>query len=124
MGTLSRILGNSSDDKSEKRQNKYREVERLDSDVSTTETNEQVNYIIQTVEIRQNTDVLQAKDELRDGHIVIADFSDLSAGMDEDRVKDELSTAVNDVGGDIVLQNTDEHLILAPNGVKISRRAL
>lgn len=124
MGTLSRLFGNSSDDTG-KRDSKYREVERLDSDVSTKETNgEEVNYIIQTVEIKQNTDVLQAKDELRDGHIVIADFSDLSAGMDEDRVKDELSTAVNDVGGDIVLQNTDEHIILAPNGVKISRRAL
>lgn len=129
MALFDSILGESSSEQKQKQKEQtrqtgeYDEVGRLDEPTGS-ETSKEAEMIVQSININQNTDVIQAKDEIRNGNIVIADISQLSSGLSEERVLGDLEEAVNDVNGDIAMQNTDEHVILAPAGVAVSRRVL
>lgn len=99
----------------------YSEVNRLDGEDSS----EQADTTIQCIEVRENTDVIQTKDELRKGNIVLADISNLRSGMTKERVGGELTQTVEDIGGDIAeASNVPDLIILSPYGVGISRTLL
>lgn len=126
MELLKQIIGRdrNSDESVEQTRNsgKYKSVSRLDGDQMDTRDGE--STYVQCINVNQNTDIIQAKDELRSGNIVIANISQLGAGQSEERVLKDLQQAVDDVNGDIAMQDTDNHIILTPGGVGISRQVL
>lgn len=129
MSLLDTVLGRSPDEQ-EQQQNtrrsngEYESVSRLDEPASPSGGNDAAETLVQCINVNQNTDIIQTKDELRNGNIVIADISQLSSGLSEERVLKDLRQAVEDINGDIAMQNTDEHVILTPAGVGVSRRVL
>lgn len=130
MSLLDSLVGGSSNEQEQKQTRRtgsgdYESVSRLDEPASPSGGNEEeVDTLIQCINVNQNTDIIQTKDELRNGNIVIADISQLSSGLSEERVLKDLRQAVEDINGDIAMQNTDEHVILTPAGIGVSRRVL
>jgi SepF-like predicted cell division protein (DUF552 family) len=129
MSLLDNVFGDSSDKKEQKQNTRrgtreYDSVSRLDEPSSTSNDDTNAEILVQCINVNQNTDIIQTKDELRNGNIVIADISQLSSGLSEERVLKDLRQAVEDMNGDIAMQNTDEHVILTPAGVGVSRRVL
>lgn len=129
MSLLDSVLGGSSDKKEQKQKTQrgtgeYESVSRLDEPSNTSNDDTNAEILVQCINVNQNTDIIQTKDELRNGNIVIADISQLSSGLSEERVLKDLRQAVEDMNGDIAMQNTDEHVILTPAGVGVSRRVL
>lgn len=129
MSLLDNVFGDSSDKKEQKQNTRrgtreYESVSRLDEPSSTSNDDTNAEILVQCINVNQNTDIIQTKDELRNGNIVIADISQLSSGLSEERVLKDLRQAVEDMNGDIAMQNTDEHVILTPAGVGVSRRVL
>lgn len=130
MGILEKFLNGRSDNRQSvdpqhenvQSTNEYRSVSRLDID--SKDQNNDSDKKVQCIKIDQQTDIIQTKDELRGGNIVLADISDLGTGLSEDRVLSELKQAVTDVSGDIAMQNTDTHVILTPNNISVSRTVL
>lgn len=102
----------------------YESVSRLDEPANPSGGEQNAETLVQCINVNQNTDIIQTKDELRNGNIVIADISQLSSGLSEERVLKDLRQAVEDINGDIAMQNTDQHVILTPAGVAVSRRVL
>jgi len=75
-------------------------------------------------EIGGQEDVIDIKDTVYDGHLVIADITRLrTQDATVDRITDELRQVAREVGGDIV-QKGDDQLIVTPSGVSISREKL
>jgi SepF-like predicted cell division protein (DUF552 family) len=75
-------------------------------------------------EIGGQEDVIDIKDAVYDGHLVIADITRLrTQDATVDRITDELRQVAREVGGDIV-QKGDDQLIVTPSGISISREKL
>ncbi|MFB6359745.1 MAG: cell division protein SepF [Halobacteriales archaeon] len=75
-------------------------------------------------EIGGQEDVIDIKDAVYDGHLVIADITRLrTQDATVDRITDELRQVAREVGGDIV-QKGDDQLIVTPSGIAISREKL
>ena len=116
MGLMSKILGEtgsaSVDD--------YVEID-LD-DVGAAHSDAALTVHIAEVDGQQ--DLIEIKDAVYDGDLVIADIVRLRT---EDRtfehIVDELRQVAREVNGDIV-QKGDDQIIIAPTGVSISREKL
>lgn len=127
MGFIDRLLPGNSKQRNGHNQGKVRNTSEYDPvtrlDASSDKTSN-ADKKVQCIEINQNTDIIQTKDELRNGNIVLADITGLGTGLSEDRVLNDLQQAVEDVDGDIAMQNTDTHVILTPNNIEVSRNVL
>lgn len=115
MGLMTKLLGGdarSADD--------YVEMDVDDFDANAGEAATEVR--IATIGGQQ--DVIEIKDAVYDGDIVIADITrHTTSDRTMEHISDELKQVAREVGGDIV-QKDDEQLIISPTGVKISRKKL
>jgi len=79
---------------------------------------------IRIANIGEKTDVIEIKDAVYDGDVVIADITrHTTQDRTMEHITDELKQVAKEVGGDIV-QKDDDQLIITPTGVKISRDRL
>ena len=79
---------------------------------------------IHIARIGDKTDVIDIKDAVYDGDIVIADVTRHSTqDRTMEHIIDELQQVVNEVDGDIA-QKDDDQIIVTPTGIRISRERL
>lgn len=116
MGFMKKILG----DVSGRTTEDYVELNLDDFDTAGGEAHMQVHI----AEINGQQDVIEIKDTVYDGGLVIADITRLRTDdTTVERIIDELQQVAGEVDGDIV-QKGDDQIIVAPTGVNISRDKL
>ncbi len=114
MGLMSKLLGASASTED------YVELDVDDFDTNGSAAAVQVRF----AEISEKTDVIDIKDAVYDGDIVIADIvRHTTTDRTMEQIIDELKQVANEVGGDIV-QKEDDQIVIAPGGVGISRSKL
>ena len=116
MGLMSKILG----DRGGRSLDEYVELNIDDID----DPGATADFSIYVAEIDGQQDVIDIKDAVYDGDIVIADIVRLrTQDSMVEHIIDELQLVAREVNGDIV-QKGDDQLIVTPSGVKISREKL
>ena len=116
MGFMSKILG----DRPAGTVDDYVELD-LD-DFETTADDAQMSVHI--AEVQGQQDMMDIKDAIYDGDLVIADITRLrTEDTTVERITDELQQVAREVDGDIV-QKGDDQLIVTPTGVGVSREKL
>ncbi len=117
MGLMSKILGETG---SSRRTEDYVELEADGSAAASADAQRRVRI----ARIGEKQDVIDIKDAVYDGDVVIADITRHSTqDRTMEHISDELKQVANEVGGDIV-QKDDDQLIITPSGVAISRERL
>ena len=117
MGLMSKILGESG---GSRKTDDYVEIDADAFDATGIEAERQVRI----ARISGSADVIDIKDAVYDGDVVIADITRHSTqDRTMEHISDELKQVANEVGGDIV-QKDDDQLIITPAGVAISRERL
>jgi len=117
MGLMSKILGESG---SSRQTEDYVELSADDLAMDDVEADMQIKI----AKIGEKTDVIEIKDEVYDGNIVIADITRHSTqDRTMEHITDELKQVAREVHGDIV-QKDDDQLIITPTGVSISRERI
>ena len=117
MGLMSKILGESG---SSRNTEDYVELNANEFEMTGTELERQVRI----ARISDKQDVIDIKDAVYDGDVVVADITRHSTqDRTMEHISDELKQVANEVGGDIV-QKDDDQLIITPAGVQISRERL
>ncbi len=117
MGLMSKILGESGPSR---QTDDYVELNADNFDTSSVESERQVRI----ARISGSKDVVDIKDAVYDGDIVVADITRHSTqDTTMERISDELKQVAEEVGGDIV-QKDDDQLIITPAGVTVSRERL
>ena len=117
MGLMSKILGESGPSR---QTDDYVELQADDFDTTTIEAERQVVI----ARISGSKDVVDIKDAVYDGNIVVADITRHSTqDRTMEHISDELKQVASEVGGDIV-QKDDDQLIITPAGVTVSRDRL
>ncbi|MDS0280862.1 cell division protein SepF [Haloarcula onubensis] len=117
MGLMSKILGESGPSR---KTEDYVELNADDFDTSSVESERQVRI----ARISGSADVIDIKDAVYDGDIVVADITRHSTqDRTMEHISDELKQVADEVGGDIV-QKDDDQLIITPAGVTVSRDRL
>jgi SepF-like predicted cell division protein (DUF552 family) len=117
MGLMSKILGEGG---ATRQTGDYVELEAqgFSSDGVQTELE------VRIAQISDKTDVIDIKDEVYDGNIVIADITRHSTtDRTMEHISDELKQVAREVGGDIV-QKDDDQLIITPASAAINRSRL
>lgn len=117
MGLMSKILGESGGTRVT---GDYVELEAGDLQEEEVEIETQVRI----ANIGDKSDLIDIKDAVYDGDIVIADITrHTTQDRTMEHITDELKQVAREVGGDIV-QKDDDQLIITPTGVSISRDRL
>jgi SepF-like predicted cell division protein (DUF552 family) len=117
MGLMSKILGEGGTDRAT---GDYVELEASDLDTTSAEADHQLRI----ARISDKQDVIEIKDAVYAGDIVVADITRHSTqDRTMEQISDELRRVSKEVGGDIV-QKDDEQLLITPAGVTISRERL
>ncbi len=117
MGLMSKILGESGGTRATE---DYVELEAGDLQVDDIGAESQVRI----ANIGEKNDVIDIKDAVYDGDIVVADITrHTTQDRTMEHITDELKQVAREVGGDIV-QKDDDQLIITPAGVSISRERL
>ena len=117
MGLMSKILGESGPSRQTE---DYVELDASNFDTATVEAERQVRI----ARISGSADVIDIKDAVYDGDIVVADITRHSTqDRTMEHISDELKQVANEVGGDIV-QKDDDQLIITPAGVTVARERL
>lgn len=115
MGLMSKLLGGGSASTED-----YVELDVDDFDADASTATVQVRF----AEISDKNDVIDIKDAVYDGDIVIADITrHTTSDRTMEHISDELKQVAHEVGGDIV-QKEDDQIIITPGGVGISRSKL
>jgi Uncharacterized conserved protein len=115
MGIMSKIIGSDS--------NAPDEYVELDIDDFETARGD-ANMSVQIATIGGQQDVIEIKDAVYDGDLVIADITrHTTSDSTMEHIVDSLRQVADEVDGDIV-QKGDDQLIIAPTGVAISREKL
>jgi uncharacterized protein len=116
MGFMDKILGEAPSGSA----GDYVELDLDDFDAAPDESRVSVHI----AEIQGQQDVIDIKDAVYDGDIVIADITRLrTQDTTVERITDELQQVAREVNGDIV-QKGDDQLIVTPTSVSISRTKL
>ena len=116
MGLMSKILGG----RGSRRLDEYVELDLEDIDDPAAPA----DLTIHVAEIQEQQDVIEIKDAVYDGNIVIADIVRLrTEDSMAEHIIDELQLVAREVDGDIV-QKGDDQLVVCPTGVNISREKL
>lgn len=112
MGLMSKLIGGSSNSAED-----YVELDVEDFEADGAAATVRIRF----ADIGDQNDVIDIKDAVYDGDIVIADIiRHTTSDRTMEHIIDELKQVANEVGGDIV-QKEDDQLIIAPGGVAISR---
>ncbi|MCQ4332869.1 cell division protein SepF [Natronomonas sp. F2-12] len=115
MGLMSKLLGNSANSAED-----YVELDVDDFDADGAAATVQIRF----ADISDKNDVIDIKDAVYDGDIVIADIiRHTTSDRTMEHIVDELKQVANEVGGDIV-QKEDDQIIITPGGVSIARSKL
>jgi SepF-like predicted cell division protein (DUF552 family) len=115
MGLMSKLLGGGSADTED-----YVELDVDDFDADASAASVQIRF----AEISDKNDVVDIKDAVYDGDIVVADIiRHTTSDRTMEHITDELKQVAREVGGDIV-QKEDDQIIITPGGVGISRSKL
>ena len=115
MGLMSKLLGDNSASTDD-----YAELDVDGSEVDTPAATVQIRF----AEISDKNDVIDIKDAVYDGDIVVADIiRHTTSDRTMEHIIDELKQVANEVGGDIV-QKEDDQLVITPGGIGISRSKL
>lgn len=116
MGLMSKILG----DRGSRSVEDYVEIDLEDVDQAQSEA----ALTVHIAEIDGQQDVIDIKDAVYDGDLVVADIIRLRTGDSTmERIVDDLRQVAREVNGDIV-QKGDDQIIITPTAVKISREKL
>jgi SepF-like predicted cell division protein (DUF552 family) len=117
MGLMSTLLGEG---------NSNRQTEdyvELSADQLTME-DARANTHVHIARIGEQTDVIDIKDAVYDGDVVVADITRHTTNDQEmEHIIDQLRQVADEVNGDIV-QKDDDQIIVTPTGVKVSRSRL
>jgi len=117
MGLMSKIFGDAG---GSRKTGDYVELTAGDLAIDDVEADLQIRI----ANIGDKSDVIDIKDAVYDGDIVIADITRHSTqDRTMEHITDELKQVAREVNGDIV-QKDDDQLILTPTGVRISRERL
>lgn len=117
MGLMSKILGSTG---SARRTDDYVELDAVD----VSEPVEEADIEVRIARIGKKQDVIEIKDAIYDGDIVVADITrHTTKDRTMEHISDELKQVADEVGGDIV-QKDDDQLIITPSGVAVSRERL
>lgn len=117
MGLMSKILGGTG---SSRRTDDYVELDASLASPSAQEAEREVRI----ARIGEKQDVIEIKDAVYDGDIVIADITrHTTQDRQMEHITDELQQVASEVGGDIV-QKDDDQLIITPSGVAVNRERL
>jgi SepF-like predicted cell division protein (DUF552 family) len=117
MGLMSKIFG---DTGAGRRTEDYVELTAGDIETNGAEATQQVRI----ANIGDKNDVIEIKDAVYDGDIVVADITrHTTQDRTMEHISDELKQVAREVGGDIV-QKDDDQLIITPAGVAVSRERL
>ncbi len=115
MGLMSKLLGGNSRNRED-----YVELDVDDFSGDAPEARIQIRL----AEINDKSDVVDIKDAVYDGDVVIADITRHSTtDRTMEHIADELRQVANEVGGDIV-QKADDQIIITPSSVGIAREKL
>ena len=115
MGLMSKLLGGGATSTED-----YVELDADDFEADGAAATVQVRF----AEISDKNDVIDIKDAVYDGDIVVADIiRHTTSDRTMEHISDELKQVANEVGGDIV-QKEDDQIIVTPGGVGISRAKL
>jgi SepF-like predicted cell division protein (DUF552 family) len=116
MGFMNKILG----DRPSGSVEDYVELDLDDFETAADDAGMQVH--IATIGGQQ--DVIEIKDAIYDGDLVVADITRLrTEDTTVERITDELQQVAREVDGDIV-QKGDDQLIVTPTGINVSRQKL
>jgi len=117
MGLMSKILGEGG---AGRQTEDYVELDAGDFDTQAVEAKTEVRI----ANIGDKQDVIDIKDAVYDGDIVVADITrHTTQDRTMEHITDELKQVAREVGGDIV-QKDDDQLIITPAEVSISRERL
>jgi SepF-like predicted cell division protein (DUF552 family) len=117
MGLMSKIFGETGGTRAA---GDYVELSAGDLETDGAEASRQVRI----ANISDKNDVIEIKDAVYDGDIVVADITrHTTQDRTMEHISDELKQVAREVGGDIV-QKDDDQLIITPAGVAISRDRL
>jgi SepF-like predicted cell division protein (DUF552 family) len=117
MGLMSKILGDSG---GTRETGDYVELEAGDLATDSVEADREIRI----ANIGDKNDVIDIKDAVYDGAVVVADITrHTTQDRTMEHITDELKQVAREVGGDIV-QKDDDQLIITPAGVQISRERL
>jgi len=117
MGLMSKILGDSG---GTRQKEDYVEIEAGDLEGTGASADTQVRI----AKIADKQDVIDIKDAVYDGDVVIADITrHTTKDRTMEHITDELKQVADEVGGDIA-QKGDDQLIITPHGVAINRDPL
>ena len=112
MGIMSKLLGGDSHSAED-----YVELDADEFETGATEAAMEIRF----ASISEQTDVIDIKDAVYDGDIVVADITRHSTtDRTMEHISDELRQVAEEVGGDIV-QKDDDQILITPGGVAISR---
>ena len=118
MSIVEKILGQPSGRKSKE----YEEldIEQYEEEVAQPEVRRRIHI----AEIRGQEGVMDVKDLVYDGDIVLVDISHFNANDKRlESLMEEFRQVTSEVGGDIV-QKGDNQLIITPGGIGISREKI
>ncbi len=112
-------------DRQPRRQGNVEEYATVATDTSAAHSQESSGSMrIRLADITSQQDLLETKDALYDGHIVIVYTDQLGAsGLTEEMVIDELLDVVQDIDGDII-KKVDGQIIAGPTSVHIDREKI
>ncbi|CCQ32307.1 hypothetical protein HLRTI_003370 [Halorhabdus tiamatea SARL4B] len=117
MGLMSKILGGTG---ASRRTDDYVELDAGDAETAAPKADTEVRI----ARIGDKQDVIEIKDAVYDGDIVLADITrHTTQDRTMEHITDELKQVANEVGGDIV-QKDDDQLIITPSGVAVNRERL
>ncbi len=117
MGLMSKIFGTSGP---ARRTEDYIELSADDLADEPVEVGTQLRI----ARISEKSDVIEIKDAVYDGDIVVADITRHSTqDRTMEHITDELKQVTKEVGGDIV-QKDDDQLLITPAGIRVSRERL
>jgi SepF-like predicted cell division protein (DUF552 family) len=116
MGIMSKIVGSDGQHSTD---------EYLDLDVEGVEASRgSAGTSVRIATISERQDVIDIKDAVYDGDLVIADITRHTTTDDTmKRIVDELRQVAEEVDGDIA-QKGDDQIIVAPTGVGVAREKL
>ncbi len=120
MGFMDKLLGEQGGRSRAQPVEEYVEVGVDDIDPAASEEAMQVRI----ADINDQQDLIEIKDAVYDGDIVIADIVRLrTSDRATEHIIDELRQVASEVDGDIV-QKGDDQILITPTGVRISREKL
>jgi SepF-like predicted cell division protein (DUF552 family) len=114
MGLMSKLLGDSS----------HSAEDYVELDIDDFDTADGAAVQVRFADIGEKNDVVDIKDAVYDGDIVVADITrHTTTDRTMEHISDELKQVAEEVGGDIV-QKEDDQIVITPGGVGISRAKL